>query len=67
MGGWEQAANIPFAEALALAQTHFRKETRDALRHAQVCYHSALGLFSNGGTPPDPPALDDEEDEDEDW
>jgi hypothetical protein len=50
--------------ALGLAEDHLKKDLRDVFRHGQLCWHSALGLYSQGGTPPDPPELDEDEDED---
>jgi hypothetical protein len=63
VGGWEQAAQLPFDAALSLAEDHLKKETQDVLRHCQVCWHSSLGLYSQGGTPPDPPDADDDDEE----
>jgi len=57
VGGWEQAARLPIIDALAIADRDLREQAREALRHAQVCWHSALPIYANGGTPPDPPEL----------
>jgi hypothetical protein len=64
VGGWESAAQLPAQESFAFADEHFQRETVEAHRHAQLCWHSALPLYAMGGTPPDPPVLDDFEDED---
>jgi hypothetical protein len=61
VGGWEQAAQLPFIDALAIAEQHLKKEAREALRHAQSCWHSALPLYAMGGRPPDPPELDEDD------
>ena len=64
MGGWEAAALLPFDTALEIAEDRLQAGTTEALRHAQVCWHAALGLYSQGGTEiPDPPTLDEEDDE----
>ena len=61
-GGWEQAAQLPLEAALDLAVTNLKTETQRALQHAQVCWYSALPLYANGGTPPEPPKNPDEDD-----
>jgi hypothetical protein len=62
VGGWTQAARLPFDAALSLAEDHLKTDLREAFRHAQLCYHSSLPIFANGGDIPDPPELDDYED-----
>ena len=61
-GGWEQAARLPIIDGLTIAQDRLKAESREMLRHAQVCWHSALPIYANGGDPPDPPELDEDED-----
>jgi hypothetical protein len=66
VGGWEQAAQLPFGDALAIAEQHLKKDSRDALRHAQSCWYSMLPLFAMGGTPPPAPGPDEEDEDEED-
>ncbi len=63
VGGWEEAACLPLEDALDLATTYLKTETVNALRHAQQCWYSALPLYANGGTPPKPPEMPDDEDD----
>jgi len=51
---------MPFDDALTLLEDHLREESHKALRHAQNCWHSALGLYANGGKPPEAPTLDED-------
>jgi hypothetical protein len=59
-GGWEAAAALPFDQALDLLELHLKEDGRQALRHAQLCWHAALGLYARGGKPPDPPTFDED-------
>jgi hypothetical protein len=54
---------MPFDGALEVAETRLKTETIEALRHAQLCWHEALSLYSMGGKPSDCPQLEDDEDD----
>jgi len=65
VGGWEAAGQLPFDTALEIAEEQLKNGSLESLRHAQLCWHSALGLYSQGGAQiPDPPALDGEDEDD---
>lgn len=50
---------MPAAQALRIAQDYLGERKLEALRHAEVCWSSSLGIYSNGSSPPDPPDPED--------
>ena len=59
VGGFEAAGDMPAAQALRIAQDYLGERKLEALRHAEVCWSSSLGIYSNGSSPPDPPDPED--------
>lgn len=52
---------MPFDAALEVLETHLKEENREVFRHLQSCYHASLGLYANGGKPPPPPKIDEDD------